>query len=143
MLSQINPLNAKLNPICHLLALLGAHHIFYVSGVRVKCQRSAVKTEGSVCVPFVCSQCRTGPLRVGYVVCHVTDMLLGFIHFARSFLFVGGFTASVRLSVCRNGADINTETLQTCRKRRRYYLCLLLGLLTQSDLYCYQREFFH
>ena len=25
-----NPLNAKLNPICHLLALLGAHHILHV-----------------------------------------------------------------------------------------------------------------
>jgi len=32
----INPLNAELNPICHLLALLGAHHILHVSGVRVK-----------------------------------------------------------------------------------------------------------
>ena len=31
-----NPLNAKLNPVCHLLALLGAHHIFHVSGLRVK-----------------------------------------------------------------------------------------------------------
>jgi hypothetical protein len=31
----INPLNAKLNPICHLLALLGTHHILHVSGVRV------------------------------------------------------------------------------------------------------------
>jgi hypothetical protein len=31
----INPLHAKLNPICHLLALLGAHHIFHVSGLRV------------------------------------------------------------------------------------------------------------
>jgi len=31
-----NPLNAKLNPICHLLALLGAHHIFHLSGIRVK-----------------------------------------------------------------------------------------------------------
>ena len=35
-LPLINPLNAKLNPICHLLALLGAHHIFHVSGLRVK-----------------------------------------------------------------------------------------------------------
>ena len=26
----------ELNPICHLLALLGAHHIFHVSGLRVK-----------------------------------------------------------------------------------------------------------
>jgi hypothetical protein len=32
----INPLNAKLNPICHLLALLGARHILHVSGLRVK-----------------------------------------------------------------------------------------------------------
>jgi hypothetical protein len=29
----INPLNAKLNPICHLLALLGAHHILHVSRI--------------------------------------------------------------------------------------------------------------
>jgi len=31
----VNPLNAKLNPICHLLALLGAHHILHVSRLRV------------------------------------------------------------------------------------------------------------
>ena len=33
---RINPLNAELNPICHLPALLRAHHIFHVSGLRVK-----------------------------------------------------------------------------------------------------------
>jgi len=33
---DINPLNAELNPICHLLALLGAHHILHVSRIRVK-----------------------------------------------------------------------------------------------------------
>ena len=32
----INPLNAELNPICHLLALLGAHHNLHVSRIRVK-----------------------------------------------------------------------------------------------------------
>jgi hypothetical protein len=32
----INPLNAELNPICNLLALLGAHHILHVSRIRVK-----------------------------------------------------------------------------------------------------------
>jgi len=32
----INPLNAELNPICYLLALLGAHHFLQVSRVRVK-----------------------------------------------------------------------------------------------------------
>ena len=31
----IKPLNAKLNPICHLLALLGAHHIIHVGRIRV------------------------------------------------------------------------------------------------------------
>jgi len=31
----VNPLNAKLNPICHLLALLGAQHILHVSMIRV------------------------------------------------------------------------------------------------------------
>jgi len=34
--AEINPLNSKLNPICHLLALLGAHHILHVNGIRVK-----------------------------------------------------------------------------------------------------------
>jgi len=32
---NINPLNAKLNPICHSLALLGAHHIPHLSRIRV------------------------------------------------------------------------------------------------------------
>jgi hypothetical protein len=31
-----NLLNAELNPICHLLALLGAHPIFHVSRITVK-----------------------------------------------------------------------------------------------------------
>ena len=32
---HLNPLNAKLNPICHLLALLEAHPILHVSRIRV------------------------------------------------------------------------------------------------------------
>jgi hypothetical protein len=32
---KINALNAELNPICHLLALLGAYLIFHVSSIRV------------------------------------------------------------------------------------------------------------
>jgi len=31
----INPLNAELNPIYYLLALLGAHHFLHVSRIRV------------------------------------------------------------------------------------------------------------
>jgi len=34
--SAFKGLNAELNPICHLLALLGAHVIFHVSTIRVK-----------------------------------------------------------------------------------------------------------
>ena len=33
---MFNPLNTELNPICHLVALLGAHYILHVSSVRVK-----------------------------------------------------------------------------------------------------------
>jgi len=33
---DINPLNAEINPICHLLALLEDRHILHVSRIRVK-----------------------------------------------------------------------------------------------------------
>jgi len=33
---NVNPLKAELNPICHLLALLGAHYILHVSRIRIK-----------------------------------------------------------------------------------------------------------
>jgi hypothetical protein len=33
---SFSPLNAELNTICHLLALLRAHHILHVSRIRVK-----------------------------------------------------------------------------------------------------------
>ena len=32
----LNTLNAELNPICYLLALIGAHHFLHVSRIRVK-----------------------------------------------------------------------------------------------------------
>ena len=35
-LHLINPLKPELNPICNLLALLGAHHFLHVSRIRVK-----------------------------------------------------------------------------------------------------------
>jgi len=34
--NNINPLKPELNPICYLLALLGAHHFLHVSRIRVK-----------------------------------------------------------------------------------------------------------
>jgi hypothetical protein len=35
-IKTLNPLNAELNPICHLLALLGTHHILQIGSIRVK-----------------------------------------------------------------------------------------------------------
>jgi hypothetical protein len=34
-IAVLNTLNAELNSICHLLSLFGAHHILYVSRIRV------------------------------------------------------------------------------------------------------------
>jgi len=38
--AYFNPLNAELNPICHLLALLGTHPILHVSRIRVNVQKN-------------------------------------------------------------------------------------------------------
>ena len=35
-------LNAQFNPICHMLALLGSHHILHVSSMRVKFHRATL-----------------------------------------------------------------------------------------------------
>ena len=35
-LTVLNPLNPELNPICYLLALLGAHHFLHFSRIGVK-----------------------------------------------------------------------------------------------------------
>ena len=41
-IASLNPLNATLNPIFHLLALLGAHHILHVSKIKVNVCRLVV-----------------------------------------------------------------------------------------------------
>jgi len=52
----LNLLNAELNPICHLLALLEAHHILHVSRIRViKLKRKVVyKAENAGFFGFHC-----------------------------------------------------------------------------------------
>jgi hypothetical protein len=42
---HLNPLHAKLNPICHLLALLGAHHILHVSRIKVNIIKEVIKNK--------------------------------------------------------------------------------------------------
>jgi hypothetical protein len=48
----LNPLNAKLNPICHLLALLGAHHILNVSRIKVKGLNEILSIFSTFVMPF-------------------------------------------------------------------------------------------
>ena len=58
---EFNPLNAELNPICYLLALLGAHHFSSISaGER---PQAAHLLRSWVLIPpgawiFVCCECR-------------------------------------------------------------------------------------
>ena len=49
----INPLHVQLNPICHLLALLGAHHIFHVSRIRVNTTSGMITLKHRVIIPDV------------------------------------------------------------------------------------------
>ena len=49
---NINPLNAELNPICHLLALLGAHLILHVSRIRVKINTTRMHKFGKNVKPY-------------------------------------------------------------------------------------------
>jgi hypothetical protein len=54
---QINSLNAELNPIYHLLALLGAHHILHVSRIRVNSIVPANEARCSIPQPSRYNEC--------------------------------------------------------------------------------------
>jgi hypothetical protein len=57
VVSSFNLLNAELNPIYHFLALLGAHPIIHISGVRVNYtkakQKSSVGDLPSIVLPHI------------------------------------------------------------------------------------------
>jgi len=42
---RFNPLNAELNPICHLLALLGPHPILHIGRIKVNQMKHSIKEE--------------------------------------------------------------------------------------------------
>jgi hypothetical protein len=48
---HFNSLNAELNPICYLLALLGAHHFLHVSRIRVK------SLTLRLLISYICMEC--------------------------------------------------------------------------------------
>jgi len=49
-MSHINPVNAELNRVCHLLALIGTHHILHVIRIRLKNYVIGF----SLCIHFQC-----------------------------------------------------------------------------------------
>jgi len=77
----INPLNAELNPICHLLALLVAHPVFHIS--RIKVNISEMST-GYLTILFVepdikgamCSKAGGKGRRIPYSFTGVVNILL-------------------------------------------------------------------
>jgi hypothetical protein len=68
---RFNPLNAEFNPIFHLLALLGAHHILHVSRIRVKWTRPfRRKTKSGFCACAVTFEMQSIVLMHGDHACH-------------------------------------------------------------------------
>ena len=111
----INPLNAELKPICHLMALLGAHLIFHVNRIRVTshrnlicschlyfykyCKHSTTKTEKK---PIFCLQVKWGSCLLRFKVPCFFIHLFFFFPFCSYFvayLFLGVFLLSLFCSL--------------------------------------------
>jgi hypothetical protein len=58
-----NPLNTKLNPICHLLALWGAHPVLHISRIRVK------PCELIYCHVLICSLLSASMFNIYHLTC--------------------------------------------------------------------------
>jgi hypothetical protein len=83
--SIINPLNTKLNPICHLLGLLGAHHILHVSRIRVK--KNKCGSISSSCTPKIQSCFIVGFIEISYADAHA-GVSLSFVLMTQTCPFV-------------------------------------------------------
>ena len=64
---RFNPLNDESNPICHLLALLGAHHILHVSRIRVNSgkEKSAAEFRNIIWFTTFLKLCKSQTAYVG------------------------------------------------------------------------------
>ena len=105
---MFNALNAELNPICHLLALLGAHRILHVSRIRVKCDGTRAETR------FRLSEKRTSlfnPLNAELnPICCLLALLGGhhFLHVSR--IRVKSLTLRQLMSFKSAGASVQSTT---------------------------------
>ena len=79
--SFVNPLNADLNPTCHLLAVLGAHRTLHVSRIRVK------KTLFSLLCRFVTSEFLLCPYPI-FVLAQKAEDCCGNPNYIHIYLYV-------------------------------------------------------
>jgi hypothetical protein len=109
--SFINPLNAELNPICHLLAL-GAHHIFNISRIRVNSSLKFLHPSIHYVTFILILIIKTNKMHyfsnvLWYRTQHVSDRFT--LHHQESCLFIQLRTAALRLIV-GSGLDVPTFT---------------------------------
>jgi hypothetical protein len=52
MAAVLNPLKSELNPISHLLAFLGPHHILHVSRIRVKMSNNLHRLRSGIAISY-------------------------------------------------------------------------------------------
>jgi hypothetical protein len=100
-----NPLNAELNPICHLLALLGAHHIVHVSRIRVKLD-----------IPL----------------CYLDDKRLKYLQHKISQIVISARERNVSLFVPLFCQNLNTTVQWSCVVWRKDSITSVRGVLTES-----------
>jgi hypothetical protein len=93
-----NPSNAELNPIFHLLASLGAHHILHVSRVRVKYSPDC-SPNGCIYFRLPCPTCcLASRVPTKYLpTSYISSSLLHFVFHISSHLFP---LATVNMSLC-------------------------------------------
>ena len=93
-----NTLNAKLNPICHLLALLGAHNILHVSRVKVN-----PEDEVGPSISFSVVLCSFALLVDIVVIVLVVCLCPSSVHVVATF----GLYCSAGLVVCLCASSVN------------------------------------
>jgi len=89
-----NPLNAELNPICHLLTLLGAHLILHVARIRAKgtlysCQiLMELKSFWHIFEKFTTDKFHENPSRGSWVPCGHLDVRKLTLGLLRSYIYI-------------------------------------------------------
>ena len=108
----INPLNAELNPICHLLALLGAHHILRVSRIRVKSAHTC---------PRHTSNATTSQKKDYKLYANISHTVLAVLYIRTE----AGVNAAIKLRVPSNAGNFLTSFQQTLLHYKRVWYSVI------------------